>query len=417
MKMKKNFYDTSSLLLLGSSVFNQETEFIISSVTLAELENIKNARNKDEELKAQARQLLQCFKENENQFITFIHRKTYELEINNYDLEINNDTKILADAITYNNTIEQINFVTNDMCLRQFSLLFFPFDCVKMVTEEEDNYKGYKEVKLTDKQMAKVYENLTFNHFNSLTNEYVILKNYENQVVDILCWNGTEYRNIKYKTIESKLLGTTKPWNNDPYQRIAFDILNNNQLVMFRGKAGTAKSYLSIAYLFQQLEQGKIDKIVMFFNPVATADAAKLGFYSGSRIEKLLDSQPGNFLSSKLGGMDVVQQLIDRERLVLLPFSDIRGMDTSGTKAGIYITEAQNLNANLLKLALQRVGEDCICIIEGDDKTQLDLDVYAGQKNGMKKMSKVFRGQPYYAEVELQNCYRSKIAAKAEEMK
>jgi len=32
--------------------------------------------------------------------------------------------------------------------------------------------------------------------------------------------------------------------------------------------------------------------------------------------------------------------------------SDIRGFDTSGMKAGVYITEAQNLDINLIKLAL-----------------------------------------------------------------
>jgi predicted ribonuclease YlaK len=51
-----------------------------------------------------------------------------------------------------------------------------------------------------------------------------------------------------------------------------------------------------------------------------------------------------------------------------LPLSDIRGYDTTGMKAGIYITEAQNLDRSLMKLALQRVGEDCICIIDGDNK-------------------------------------------------
>jgi len=35
-----------------------------------------------------------------------------------------------------------------------------------------------------------------------------------------------------------------------------------------------------------------------------------------------------------------------------LPISDIRGYDTSGMNAGIYITEAQNLDVELLKLAL-----------------------------------------------------------------
>jgi phosphate starvation-inducible protein PhoH len=54
---------------------------------------------------------------------------------------------------------------------------------------------------------------------------------------------------------------------------------------------------------------------------------------------------------------------------MLLPMADIRGFDTTGMSAGIYITEAQNLDISLMKLALQRIGEDSICIIDGDDKT------------------------------------------------
>lgn len=105
-----------------------------------------------------------------------------------------------------------------------------------------------------------------------------------------------------------------------------------------------------------------------------------------------------------------VEQLINTERLILLPFSDIRGYDTSGMNAGIYITEAQNLDVSLLKLALQRIGEDSICIVEGDEKTQVDLVDYEGANNGMRRMSEVFRGQDLYGEVTLQKIHRSRIA-------
>ena len=90
--------------------------------------------------------------------------------------------------------------------------------------------------------------------------------------------------------------------------------------------------------------------------------------------------------------------------------SDIRGYDTTGMKAAIYISEAQNLDIELMRLALQRVGDDSICIIDGDDKTQVDMSMYGGTHNGMKRVSKVFRGQHFYGELELKNIYRSKIA-------
>jgi predicted ribonuclease YlaK len=82
---------------------------------------------------------------------------------------------------------------------------------------------------------------------------------------------------------------------------MASDSLMNNKITMIKGPAGAGKSLLSVGYLFYLLEKGKIDKIIIFCNTVATKNSARLGFYPGTRDEKLLDSQIGNFLSSKLG--------------------------------------------------------------------------------------------------------------------
>ena len=96
--------------------------------------------------------------------------------------------------------------------------------------------------------------------------------------------------------------------------------------------------------------------------------------------------------------------------------SDIRGYDTSGMNAAVYITEAQNTSVDLMKLALQRIGSDSICILDGDDTIQVDLNLYEGSNNGLRRVSEVFRGQEYYGEVTLKNVKRSKIAAQAELM-
>ena len=107
--------------------------------------------------------------------------------------------------------------------------------------------------------------------------------------------------------------------------------------------------------------------------------------------------------------------LIDGE-LLLLPMSDIRGFDTTGMRAGVYITEAQNLDIELMKLALQRIGDDAICILDGDSDAQVDLGIYAGNNNGMRRVSNVFRGNDFYGEVTLPICHRSKIAEIAEKL-
>lgn len=69
-----------------------------------------------------------------------------------------------------------------------------------------------------------------------------------------------------------------------------------------------------------------------------------------------------------------------------------------------------------MKLTLQRIGEDSICIIDGDCKTQVDDINFSGSNNGMRRASKVFRGTDVYGEVELKNIHRSKIASIAQLM-
>ena len=141
-----------------------------------------------------------------------------------------------------------------------------------------------------------------------------------------------------------------------------------------------------------------------------------LNVYPGSRTEKLLDSQIGNFLESKLGGRDIVEDMIAKGTIVLLPMSDIRGYDTTGMNACIYITEAQNLDIELMRLALQRIGEDSYCILDGDSNAQVDLDMYAGGRNGMRRVSEIFRNNDFYGEVTLKTIKRSKIAELAQQL-
>lgn len=48
------FYDTCSLLLLGERLFETQEPFVISSITLKELEEIKTSANKDADIKYSA---------------------------------------------------------------------------------------------------------------------------------------------------------------------------------------------------------------------------------------------------------------------------------------------------------------------------------------------------------------------------
>ena len=413
------FYDTCSLLLRANNLFEDDNErIVISSITLNELESIKTATNKDADVKYAARRLLHLLDEHHSFYDVLIFTIDMLEPITEKSLAITEDTKILASAINFaKNTTDKVIFVTNDLALKHIAHLFFEDDRIESVKEDlEDDYLGYKEVIMTDEELVNFYSNPGFNHYNLHINEYIIVNTPTKKAVDILCWTGNGYRRLNYSSFRSRQFGEVKPFKGDIYQTLLADSLVNNKITMVKGPAGSGKTYLSIGYLIHLLERGKIDKIIVFCNTVATKNSAKLGYYPGTRDEKLLDSQIGNLLVSKLGSRMIVEQMIEQEELALLPLSDIRGYDTSGMRAGIYVSEAQNMDVDLMKLTLQRIGEDSICIIDGDCKTQVDSIDFAGANNGMKRASKIFRGEDIYGEITLQNIHRSRIAQIAERL-
>ena len=414
---KRNFFDTNAILDLQDKMF--EDDFCISSISLQEMENIKTSGRKDDETKYKARKALHLLDENKDKYEVVIYTTAMENYIVEKQLEVTPDTKIIASCAFSRGLLPQDTdfvFVTNDIACKMIASKIFDLEVESVGENKLDEYKGFTEKSLSEKEMAYFYENLQENTFNLLTNEYLVLKNDKNEVVDKFRWDGYEYQNVKFPTIKSNYFGSVKPYNGDIYQQMVLNSLSNNQVTMVKGAAGTGKSYLAIGYLMWLLEKRKIEKIIVFCNTVATANSAKLGYYPGTKDEKLIDSSIGNMLSAKLGDSFGLEQMIGQGKIQLLPLSDIRGFDTNGMCAGVYITEAQNMDISLMKLALQRIGEDSICIIDGDYNAQVDLSQYAGNNNGMRRMSEVFRGQNFYGEIELQNIYRSRIASVAELM-
>ena len=268
---------------------------------------------------------------------------------------------------------------------------------------------------MTDEQLADFYsQEEKLNKYDLKTNEYLIIKDTLNQPIDAWRFDGDKLIELEVKPIKSNILGKLKA--KDFYQQCALDSFYNNKLTVIKGKAGSGKSYLAMSYMLSQLEKGKIDKIVIFTNPVSTRGSQEIGFLPGTRDEKLLESNIGNFLLGKFGDRNIATSMINLGTLVLLPISDIRGFDTTGQNCIVYITESQNMSIDMMKLALQRIGDDCTCIIDGDCDTQVDNKLFEGNNNGMNRLSEVFSGKSIYGEIELKNIYRSELAKIADEM-
>lgn len=424
----KLFVDTCSLLNNDKTLFKdyENYDILITYITLLELEEIKTSKNKSKQVIQQARNVTKLLNNNPYKWeCVMFSNEVKELYASESNFPMNNDGKILSCIKYYmEQNPNDISLLTDDISMKAICENFLSeVKVIQTKEKEKQEYKGYIEDYLEGDKLLNFYNNYlpsNMNVYSLKENQYLILHNKENEIIDIYKWKGGHYISIhsdsiqaRTKHIESKFLGSIYP--KDAQQICAFDSLKSNQFTVLRGKAGSGKSLIGLTYLFSLLESNKIDRIIMFVNPVATKDSCKFGFLPGTALDKILGSQIGNFLMTKLGSLMFVEDLIAKEQLILLPIADIRGVDTSGLRAGVYLTESQNTTVDMMKLIVQRLGEDSICVFEGDDKTQVDYVAYE-ENNGLKRLSEVFRGESYYGEITLNKCYRSRIAEKADEM-
>jgi predicted ribonuclease YlaK len=139
-KMIYKFYDTCSLLLKANHLFDEEdVKIVISSITLQELEEIKTSRNKDDEIKFSARQVLRSLTQHKGDYDIHIFRENMlDPILSTTDFTVNNDLRILACAFDYdtNEHPDETIFVTNDLALAQIANLFFGNDSIQSINED-----------------------------------------------------------------------------------------------------------------------------------------------------------------------------------------------------------------------------------------------------------------------------------------
>ena len=411
------FYDTSELLRELPILEDNDT-LVICNIVWQELKQIKDDKRKSERTQRAAKKAIKWL--TNNPFIMVKYKGELESE---YEY-INNDDRIIYCVGWYyfNEPFDDdFIFITHDKAMYLDAIeKDIPVSLTVDVDEPiNEDYKGFKEYFLNNEELANFYEKGSkFEELQSnlLINEYLIIKYIDNDNECEQLYKNTEegLQEVPYTKFISYQFGEIKP--KDCYQKCVMDSLNTNQFTVITGPAGSGKSHLALAALFEKLDRHEINKIVMLVNPVCTDGAARLGYYKGTRDEKLLDCQVGGFLACKFGESYQAQQYIEQHKLELIPFSDLRGLDFNDKQVGILITEAQNLDKSMMKLAIQRAGEDSIIIVEGDPKTQLDMKQYTGDNNGMIAAINVFKGESLFGMIELQKIHRSKLAEIAERM-
>lgn len=323
------------------------------------------------------------------------------------------DNKILAfakDVVAFDK--EAILVSADNNVILKAQHLEIPYEYFESDSRCEKLYSGYREITMTDYEMAVFYE-CKANKWELNENEYLIIRNEEGILVDKMRWTKKGFVPLYKKNFDSIALGRFKP--KDVYQECAVDSIANTEFSILTGPAGSAKTLSALSYIMQELQSGNRISCKIIFSSAPLRGTRELGFYPGSKIEKLLSGSLGGILSSKLGGMMQVEQLIAQGKLVLVPSAEIRGMEINENDI-LFITEAQNMDVYAMKTALQRVKDGTKVIVEGDIEEQVDLIHCEGRLNGMLKAIKTFAGKKVFSCVRLVNIYRGEIANIAQEM-
>ena len=166
---------------------------------------------------------------------------------------------------------------------------------------------------------------------------------------------------------EQGYLKTIKP--KSPGQARLMEAIDQKNLVLALGPAGTGKTYLAIAKAVEALEAGKVGRIVLSRPAVDAGET--LGFLPGDVEDKLAPYLRPLYdaLSDRLS-MKKVRALLAEGLIEIAPVGFMRGRTLNN--AFVVIDEAQNCTYGQLKMLLTRLGWISTMVITGDP-AQTDL--------------------------------------------
>jgi PhoH-like ATPase len=198
-------------------------------------------------------------------------------------------------------------------------------------------------------------------------------------------------------------------------QRVALDLLLDPDvgIVSLGGRAGTGKSALALCAGLEAVMERHQHRKVVVFRPLYAVGGQDLGYLPGTEAEKM--APWGQAVFDTLGALvsqHVIDEVVDRDLLEVLPLTHIRGRSLHD--AFVIVDEAQSLERGVLLTVLSRIGQNSRVVLTHDVAQRDNLRV--GRHDGVAAVIEALKGHPLFAHVTLTRSERSPIAALVTEM-
>ena len=154
-----------------------------------------------------------------------------------------------------------------------------------------------------------------------------------------------------------------------PNQKKYLDLIEQNDIVLGVGPAGTGKTYLAMAQAVSYLLAKKVSRIILARPAVEAGE--KLGFLPGDLQEKV-NPYLRPLYDALYDMMDTERatRLVERGTIEVAPLAFMRGRTLND--AFVILDEAQNTTSEQMKMFLTRLGFGSKAVVTGDI-TQIDL--------------------------------------------
>jgi phosphate starvation-inducible PhoH-like protein len=171
-----------------------------------------------------------------------------------------------------------------------------------------------------------------------------------------------------------------------PGQARYLQLINDNDIVIGIGPAGTGKTYLAVAMAVDALTRKRVRRIVLARPAVEAGES--LGFLPGdmqAKVDPYL--RPLYDALDDMMPAERVQRSLETRVIEIAPLAYMRGRTLSD--AFVILDEAQNATSAQMKMFLTRLGVNSKAVITGD-KTQIDLP--SREQSGLLQVERILHG-------------------------